>query len=170
MGYSRNEEDGKKEVVELLNRQLEVERKLVAMYAETSGETQNSAVRHLLHMIQLDSAKHIDVCQLVIEVLQGEDVLREEKEETLRELQRHVEAEKESIENTKKILGNAWIHETEGLKTLVERWRKDEEEHHAALKKIMGNAFFKVSDSFMTAFRDPEELEERYRKYERGKR
>ncbi len=166
----RREEGVKREAVELLRRQVGVEDELVRLYAEVSEEMRSSAARHLLHMIQLDSAKHIDVCSLVIEVLEGEDVLEEEKEETLRGLQRHIELEKESIDLAKKMLDNAWIRETEGLKTLIERWKRDEEEHHAALRKIAGKTFFRISDPFATVFKTQEELEERYKKYERKKK
>lgn len=59
----------------------------MTLYKETAKEINSSAVKHLLHMISLDSRKHIDICQLVIEVLKGEDVLKEEKGELMTRMQ-----------------------------------------------------------------------------------
>lgn len=53
-----------------------------------------------------------------------------EREEIIKGLQRHIELEKESINMAKKMLDNVWIRETEGVKALVDKWRRDEEEHH----------------------------------------
>jgi rubrerythrin len=53
----------------LLREQMEVEGKLIDLYDRTASNTQNKPVRHLLHTIRLDSLKHIDICQTVLEIL-----------------------------------------------------------------------------------------------------
>ncbi len=162
------EEKEKEEVIELLSKQVEVERKLVTLYKETVKDMQSSAVKHLLHMISLDSRKHIDICRLVIAVLQGEDVLKEEKGELMTGLKRHIELEKEAINRGNKILGNVWIQETKGLRDLIKKWRDDEKEHHTTLQKLVGKTFFRVGEyDFSAVFKSTKELEERYRKLKR---
>ena len=71
----------REEAINLLREQIKVEGKLVGLYEKMAPEIQNKPVRHLLHTIQLDSMKHIDICQTALEILQGEDVLKEEKTE-----------------------------------------------------------------------------------------
>jgi len=49
----------------------------VGLYEWTAPSIENKPVMHLLHMIELDSRKHIDICQTVIEILEGKDVFKE---------------------------------------------------------------------------------------------
>lgn len=162
------EEKEREDVIDLLGKQVKVERKLVSLYEETEGDIKSSAVKHLLHMIQLDSKKHIDICQLVIKVLTGEDVLKEEKEELMKGLQKHIKLEKEALDRSKKILANVWIRQNKGLRELINTWRKDEREHHKVLKKLAGKTFFRISDfDFGAMLKLPEQLEERYVKYDK---
>ena len=165
------EEKEKGEVIDLLDEQVEIERKLVNLYEVTEGDIKSSAVRHLLRMIQLDSKKHIETCQLVVKVLRGEDCLKEEKEEILEGLQRHIKLEKDAVNTANKILKNVWVRETEGLKWLIKKWRDDETAHQKALKKLVGKRFFRLSPFDLAAqLRSIDELEERYKKYERKMR
>lgn len=159
------EEKEKKEAIDLLRRQMAVESNLIRLYEETAGDVKSRPVRHLLRMINLDSRKHVDICQVAIEVLRGEDVLSEEKEELIEGLQRHIELEKESIDRAKKILKNTWIRENKGLSELIKKLRDDEKKHHKALKKLTGKAFFRLDpNDFIGILRDMEFLEERYKR------
>lgn len=87
------EEKMRIEAVDLLRRQIEVERRLVNLYGKTVETLQSPAVKHLLHSIQLDSVKHIDICQTAIEILSGEELARDEKTQLKDELKRHIELE-----------------------------------------------------------------------------
>jgi rubrerythrin len=163
----RREEKEKQQVIDLLRKQINVESELVRLYGETIKDIKSSAVVHMLHMIDLDSRRHIDICQSVIEVLQGEEVLKPEREELAEGLQRHIALEKVSIERAKSILDNVWIKETKGLKDLIEKLKKDEENHHRMLKQLAEQHFFREDpNDFYGMFRDPEE---RYIKFERKK-
>ncbi len=159
------EEREKEEAIDLLKKQMVVEGKLINLYEETVGSIQSRPVKHLLRMITLDSRKHVDICQVAIEVLQGEDVLSEEKDELIKGLQRHIELEKESVDRAKKILKNTWIRENKGLSELIKKLRDDEKKHHKALKKLTGKAFFRLDpNDFIAVLRDMEFLEERYKR------
>jgi len=162
------EERKKDEVLDLLRKQLEIEGELVTLYGKTLSDIESSPVRHLLHMIELDSRKHIDICLTAIEVLQGEDILKSEKTELTEGLQRHIALEKDSIERANKILKNIWVRENKGLNELIRKLRNDEKEHHKALKNLAKKEFFQVAyGDLYGIFRDPEE---RYIKYERQKK
>ena len=162
-------EKEKEEIIKFMYRQIGIEGQLVSLYIETSGEVESSAVRHLLHMIQLDSMKHIDICQLVIDILKGEKILKKEKEELLVGLQRHINLEKESRDMAKKILNINLIQTTAGLKELVEKWRKDEEEHHNTMRNLTNKNFFEVPFDFTSAIKSPEALEATYKKLKKIK-
>ena len=54
------EEEERKEIIELLREQMKVEGRLVGLYENSAKELKSTPVRHLLHMINLDSWKHID--------------------------------------------------------------------------------------------------------------
>ena len=163
-----SQEKLKEEVLDLLHKQMFVETELVQQYNEMAKEFKSSVVKRLLHTIQLDSMKHIDICQVAIDVLQGKDVLGEEKKELIAGLQRHIELEKEAFDRLKKISNNVWIRETQGLKELVNKWRKDESDHHKTLKKMAGKTFFRISD-WAPMWKSEEYLEKRYIKFERKK-
>lgn len=161
------EERKKDEVLDLLRKQLEIEGELVNLYGKTLSDIESSPVRHLLHMIELDSRKHIDICLAAIEVLQGEDILKS-KSELTEGLQKHIELEKDSIDRAGKILKNIWIRENKGLNELIKKLRNDEKEHHKALKNLAKKEFFQVEyGDLYGVFRDPEE---RYIKYGRHKK
>jgi rubrerythrin len=165
----QREDRERKEAIELLQKQITVEAELVKLYKESEGEITSQAVKHLLHMIQLDSMKHIDICSIVIDVLQGEDVLMEEKKEMLTGLQRHIDLEQEALDQANQLLNNTWIDENKGLKDLIKTWRRDEKEHHRALKKLKGKTFFRRS-RFDFVAKSTEELEERYLQFEKHSR
>ena len=116
---STQHEREKDQVVTLLTTQIEVEQKLVSLYEETCDEMQSTAVQRLLSAMYYDSQKHIEICQLVIEVLQGTDILRAERQELLTGLKRHITLEKEAINTANQVLKNEWMRETKGLKELI---------------------------------------------------
>lgn len=82
------EREGKEreEVIGLLHGQLKVEGELIRLYEETEAEIHSNAVKYMLHMIAMDSRKHIDICQTALEFLEGNDVLKSEKAEILKGL------------------------------------------------------------------------------------
>jgi len=170
--YKIREEEKREldEALDILKKQLLVEGQLIALYAEAEKEIQSKAVNYVLHMIHLESMKHIDILQLATNVLNGDNVLGDEKEEILRGLVQHIELEKEAFSSAKKLLDNTWIRENKGLKELVTKWRDDEKEHIEALKKLTEKTFFRISDFDQAAiFKSTDELDERYSKYEKNR-
>lgn len=91
--------------------------------------------------------------------------MKPEKKELIKELQRHIELEKESIDRANKTLKNILIRENKGLCGLIKMLRKDEKEHHKTLKKLVGKEYFRIAyGDLYGLFRDPEE---RYIKYKK---
>ena len=159
------EEKEKEELIELLKEQIKIEGRLVGLYENSAKELTSTPVRHLLHMINLDSRKHIDICQTAIEILQGKDVFREHKGELLKGLKEHMELEEDSVKRANKMLKSNLISMNKALKALIEKLRDDEKRHHNALKKLSEKPFFQIDpNDFTVIFQGEEFAEDRYRK------
>lgn len=145
------EEKERLEVLDLLKEQLKVEEELITDYKKSEVAINSIAVKNLLNMHHLDSQKHVYLLQTVIDVLEGNQILSEEKEELIEGLKHHMEIEKEAIDRANRILKNVWIRETKGLNDLIKRLRDDEREHHKALQKLSKRHFFR-QDPFEFGF------------------
>ena len=155
------------ELLDSLETQLKVEAELVALYEKTESGIKSRPVKHLLHMISLDSRKHIDICQTIIDVIRSDDVLQEEKTELVQGLKAHLDLEKGTLERLAKVKNNQWVSENQALKDLVDRVIRDEEAHVQTLMKLRDRAFFRIGRTDMTGiFNDLAWFEERYRKFE----
>ena len=159
------EEEERQEIIELLREQMKVEGRLVGLYENSAKELTSTPVRHLLHMINMDSRKHIDTCQIAIEILQGTDVFKEHKEDLLKGLKEHMELEEDSVKRANKLLRSTLISENQALKALIEKLRDDEKRHHNALKKLSEKPFFQIDPGdFTVIFQGEDFAEERYRR------
>jgi len=161
--FEKWEEEDRKEIVETLNEQLVIEGRLVGLYEGYEHGTENKAMKRVMQMFRLDSQRHINILQTVIEVIEGEDVLIEDKEDLKESLVKHLELEAEAIKRANKVLGKQFINETQGLKMLLEIWRDDEKRHHKALQELTAKTFYQLGANDMVAlFRGEEFIEERY--------
>ena len=155
----------KEEVVEMLEKQLQIEGKLVGLYEKHERETENKAMKRLMKMYRLDSQRHINILQAAIEIIQGEELFIEDKAPLAETLKEHLELEKEALDNANKILNKVWVAENKGLKGLIELWRDDERRHHKGLKDLTEKIYIRLGSNDMVAlFRGEEFLEERYRR------
>ena len=159
------EEKEKQEIIGLLREQMRVEGRLVELYENSAKELTNTPVRHLLHMINLDSRKHIDICHTVIDILQGRDVFKEHKSDLLKGLKEHMELEEDSVKRANKLLKSNLINMNKVLKALIEKLRDDEKRHHDALKKLSEKPFFHIDpNDFTVIFQGEGFAEERHRR------
>jgi hypothetical protein len=157
-----NEAD-RKEIVDSLGEQLEIEGRLVGLYEEYEQGTENKALKRVMQMFRLDSQRHINILQAVTEVIEGEDVLIEDKKELQESLKKHLELEAEAVKRANKVLSKQMINENQGLKMLLEIWRDDEKRHHKALQELMKKTFYPIGATDMVAiFKGEEFLEERH--------
>ena len=156
-----SEKEQRQEVVEILKKQINIEGELIAQYKNYGEKLENAPVRQMLRMIMLDSQKHIVSLQAAIDIIEGRDVLTEDRKELKNGLKRHIELELESIKAAEKTLDNVWVRNTPGLKVLLEAWRDEEKRHHKTLKQLSEQPFIKI-DQMHAAFRDVDFFEERY--------
>ena len=112
-------------------------------------------------MIMFDSQKHMVSLQAAIDIIEGKDVLTEDRKGLKEGLKRHIELEMESIKAAEKTLKHLWVQNTAGLKVLLETWRDEEKRHHKILKQLSEKPYIKI-DQMHAAFRDNYFFEERY--------
>ena len=159
------EEKEKQELIELLREQIKTEGKLVGLYEESARKIESAPVRHVLHMMNLDSRKHIDICQTAIEVLEGVDVFKEQRGDIIKGVREHMQLEEDSVKRANKMLQSVWIRENKALKALIERLRDDEKRHHNALKKLAEKPFFRIDPmDYTVVFQGEDFAEDRYRR------
>ena len=156
-----SEKEQRREVVEILKNQINIEGQLVAQYKNYGEKLENTPVKQMLHMIMFDSQKHIVSLQAAIDIIEGRDVLIEDRKELKEGLKRHIELEMESIKSTEMTLKHVWLRNTPGLKVLLEAWRDEEKRHHKILKQLSEKPYIEI-DQMHAAFRDEDFFEERY--------
>jgi hypothetical protein len=158
---SDKEKEERREVVEILKNQINIEGELVAQYKNYGEKLENIPVRRMLHMIMFDSQKHMESLQAAIDIIEGGDVLIEDRKGLKAGLKRHIELEMDSIKAAEKALRHEWIQYNTGLKTLIESWRDEEKNHHKILKQLSDKPFIYINELF-AGFKDVEFYEERY--------
>jgi hypothetical protein len=162
---SDRDEKEKVEVVDALRKQLKTEGELIGLYDKHERESENKAMKRLMQMYRLDSQRHINILQAAIEVIEGEEVFIEDRRPLAETLKKHLELEKEALDNANWILNRAWVDENKGLKGLIQIWRDDEKRHHSTLKDLTSRPYFQLTSNDMVAlFRNEEFLEERHRR------
>lgn len=129
------------EAIDILKSQMETEKQLIKLYSDTQELVVDDQVRRLLHSLQLDSIKHVEMCVTAIEVLEGEKPLGEDRVELEVGLERHLELEAEAFKRADLLLRNPAVSENEGLRRIIEAWKADEAAHHGLLRDLAGGKF-----------------------------
>ena len=122
------------ELLGLLKEQLALERETIASMDEQVRRTKNRIIRLLLHGIVLDSMKHIDMLETMIDLLTGSVVPETEKDELGKELNRHVQIEKDSLDRLEGVIRKT---EDKGVRFLLQNIASDERRHHTVLDQII---------------------------------
>jgi hypothetical protein len=150
--------DDRDEALSLLREQLQTERNLVEMYEKSSTLILSESARWLLHMLQMDSRKHIAIFNLAIEIAEGRKIRESDRQEIAVGLEKHLELEKKSIERSRKIRSIRFVQENSGLSRLLEIWAEDEKMHHTSLRRLKdenysrANVFDAYTEYRRTAF------------------
>ena len=140
-------EKEKIEALRLLNEQLATERSLIRIYEETQDLIMSEPAKWILHMLHMDSRKHVAIFNLAIEIMEGRRIGSPTRQELSVGLKRHMELEKESVERAKKLQRNNHVKENSGLSRLLETWADEERHHHAILQRLKDEKYVRV-DAF----------------------
>jgi rubrerythrin len=148
------------EAMNLLHQQLQTERELVELYEETAPLIVSEPAKWLLHILQMDSRKHIAIFEMAIKILDGQRIGDDDRQQITVGLEKHLELERESINRSRVIRANLWVKENAGLSRLMETWSSDERRHVKTLERLRDdrftrmNAFDAYTEYRRTAFKE----------------
>jgi len=130
-------------LIELIKKQIEIEENNVRQVSETEKKIDNAAAKMSLLEIRLDSQKHADILNGILEVLRGvppSKTLWEYRIESYidpfvvkRELESHIKREDEMLDHVEEEIKQT---KDEGLKLLLQHIADDERKHHDILEAI----------------------------------
>ncbi|MCJ7507091.1 hypothetical protein MUP05_11610 [Candidatus Bathyarchaeota archaeon] len=121
------------ELEKLLRDQMVLEKKTAEVLSSTVQKAKNSVVRLFLNRLVLDSLKHADMLQALIDLNAGTIVTMVDKEEMKDSLERHVVQEKEMLDRLERILEK--MEDPKG-KSLLKQIAEDEKRHHRILDEV----------------------------------
>mgnify|MGYP001059966518 CR=1 FL=1 len=117
----------------LLREQMALEKKTAEVLSSTVQRTKNSVVKLFLNRLVLDSLKHADMLQALIDLNAGTLVTIVDKEDMKTSLEKHVEQEKEMLNRLEGILERV---EDPKAKPLLKQIAEDEKRHHRILDEV----------------------------------
>jgi len=131
-------------LIELIRAQIEVEKENVRQVTETEKKVDNAAAKLSLLEIRLDSQKHADILNGILEVLSGvppSQTLWEYKISSYidpflvkGELENHEKREARMIDHVEEEIKQT---KDEGIKLLLQHVLEDERKHHKILETIV---------------------------------
>jgi rubrerythrin len=155
----------REEARKILRNQLLVEGELISLYEKAVQDIPNALVQQMLRMIRHDSQKHVMMLGVIVDFLDGKEVFMQDRKGLADSLKRHLELEKESIQNGELLLNHEWLRDRKGYRTIIESWVEDEKRHHRFLKELSDNPFTPISSGdLFSALRNEEFFEERYKR------
>jgi len=123
------------ELKKFLNKQAELEQKIVNAVEENIKDIKNVLIKELLKGIAYDSLKHKNMLMSLIAVLESKTMLIDESTSSkLAEgIKNHIKMEEEAIKTYSELLEKT---DDENLKLVIGYILEDEKRHHDLLKKI----------------------------------
>ena len=122
------------ELMEKLTVQMSFEKAQVTTLKPLIDETRNSVVKMFLSRVMLDSMKHADMIQAIIDLSANQVIWYIDKQKTVEELKKHIEIETRMLQSISEILGKV---KDEKIKPLLQEILSDEKRHHKILTRLM---------------------------------
>ena len=128
--------NSKGDLITFLERQIEIEKKIVESLENTLGEIGNPIVKGVLKGISLDSVKHAEMYEAAVKLLtRVSQALTQENLDKQRELvKEHIRIEVELIKRISEVMPSI---EDEKVRLLLNAILLDEKRHHKLLKEIL---------------------------------
>ncbi len=104
---------------------------------KTSNNSLNPIVKLIMEAVSQDSIKHSKIYETMALIIENPQLITEkESEMVLEDMKRHIQNEKESIDELNNLLNNKAIQNDKPLKFLIEMLLRDEKLHHAMLSDL----------------------------------
>ncbi len=121
------------ELVNLLDSQLEIERKAVEEIGKTVKAARNSAFKLLLNKLVLDSQRHVDMLLTIRDLTTGSMISLSEKDHFKKAIEDHLKNEEKMLGRVRENLRR--IDEPR-YSVLIRHILSDERRHHKMLKDL----------------------------------
>ena len=127
-------------LVKFLQKQIEVENKIVESINEALGEMANPVVKTALKGISLDSLKHAEMYTAAVRLLTdippalSQELTQHDLDKQRKLVEKHVRIEAELIEELTEIMQGL---ENKKVELLLDAILQDERKHHELLKRML---------------------------------
>ena len=122
------------ELIGMLKEQRAFEQNTADSLTASVNRTKNSIVRLFLNRLVLDSLKHADLLQALLDLNTGAIVADIDKYRMKKELSYHILNEKEMLSRAQAIVGKV---EDERMRGLLQHIVEDEQRHHKILNELL---------------------------------
>ncbi len=125
----------KKETLEFINRQIDLEMKIVKIVEENVAQLGNAFVKDLLLAISTDSKKHAALLKSLRKAVEGPTpfISEGERDKIAKGIAAHIKMEEHAVETYGELAEKS---ESDQVKTIAMMIREDELRHHALLKEL----------------------------------
>jgi len=134
-------------VIELVKRQKQSEESMVKAVEALEDKVHNAAARLLLAELRLDSGKHADICQEILNVAEKAKPVNlwdariesyVDMQVVKRELERHIKLEESMLKDVERIISET---KDEAIKLLFTHITEDERKHHKNIQLIIKRSY-----------------------------
>lgn len=122
------------ELLKMLNNHKSFETKNASSLKSIIDVTDSSIVNMFLGGIMLDSTKHANILQAIIDVNAGQVLWNIDKQKMVKELKEHLEIEEKMLESIQDIIGK---NKDKRIEPLIKEILADERRHHKILTQLL---------------------------------
>jgi len=125
----------KEETLAFIDRQIELELKIIEIVKENVDKLGNAFVKDLLLAVSTDSQKHAELLKSLRKSVEGPTpfISEKERDKIARGIEAHIKMEEQAVETYGKLAEKS---ENDQVKTIAMMIREDEIRHHALLKEL----------------------------------
>jgi rubrerythrin len=134
-------------VVELVKKQKRAEEAMVKVVEALEGKVNTEAAKLLIAELRLDSAKHANICELILKIAEGKkpDRLWDARIDSYvdmqvmkKELEKHVKLEDDMLKDVEKVIAST---KDEALKLMFTHIAEDEKKHHKNVELVIKKSY-----------------------------
>ncbi|BEP17714.1 hypothetical protein PYJP_10660 [Pyrofollis japonicus] len=126
-----------KNLVAYFREEAKREREYAKRLEETAAKSHNLMLKAIMKAVSMDSIKHAHLYEALADIIENPRLVTEqESEEIAKEIERHIEEEREAIEELKRLLEDGRVRGNAAARFIIEMMLKDETFHHALLRRI----------------------------------
>jgi len=125
----------KEETLAFIDKQIEMEQKIVEIVKENVAQLGNAFVKELLLAISTDSKKHAELLKSLRKAVEGPTpfISEGERDKIAKGIEAHIKMEQQAVETYGELADKS---SNEQVKAIAMMIREDELRHHALLKEL----------------------------------